>query len=160
MTRAVFENRLRFVRNLQKHGKAYYQINEWGPGMDYNMNTKMIPFNITGSANRWIRQFVVGSYLLTKGDASGVYLVCIQCYGNWSWWDPEFSAQVGTASGEPWQQPNSSVWCRNFSSGFVCVNPDEAFSNLPVRSVTLPSGGSFADLYLAPTRAFILLRRS
>lgn len=169
MTRTSFENRLYFVQNLQRHGKAYYQINEWGPGADYKMNVKEIPYNISGSQNIWIRQFVVGSYLLSKGNASAVYLVCIQCYGNWNWWEPEYSAQVGFASGDAWKNISTGVWCRSFTKGFVCVNPDEAFSGFPNAQVWLPLGSNYSTLYgenfvggsvikLGPTQAFILLK--
>ena len=54
-----FKAQVEFIRNMQNYGKGFYAINEWGAGPDYGLNPAMIPYNITGDANRPIRQFVV-----------------------------------------------------------------------------------------------------
>ena len=149
MNAAAYENRLRFVRNLQRQGKAYYMINEWGPGTDYNMNPAEVPFNISGIENRWIRQYVVATYLLIRGDACAVYLVCSQCYGNWSWW-PEYSeARVGAPTDDEPRRVASLdgqwVWTRRYANGVVFVNPESV--DVARAPATIRLDRSLRDLY-------------
>ena len=72
---------LRYVRNLQRAGKGYFAINEWGAGPDYGLNPSKFPFNVSGDANRPVRQFVTAAFMMSNGGASGIFLSCIQCYG-------------------------------------------------------------------------------
>lgn len=166
-----FESLLLFMRNQQLHGKAYYLIDEWGPGPNYNSNPQAIPYNISGSENRWIRQFSVASYLLGAGNASGMYLVCIQCYGNLSWW-PEYDAPVGSPLGEPTKNTTTGVWSRLFTNAVVFVNPHSATLPPPLQhnaTACLAAGFTYTDLYgesypagcflvLPPTTGIVLLR--
>jgi hypothetical protein len=63
-TPAKFEDQLHWVRNLQRHGKGFYAINEWGAGPDYGLNPSKQPHNISGVANRPIRQFLVAAFMV------------------------------------------------------------------------------------------------
>ena len=51
-----FEAQIKFVRHGQSLGKGYFSINEWGAGPDYGLNPSGQPQNISGVANRPIRQ--------------------------------------------------------------------------------------------------------
>ena len=37
-----YERKVLFVRNLQRHGKGFFAINEWGAGPDYHLNPSMV----------------------------------------------------------------------------------------------------------------------
>jgi len=166
MNAAEFATKLAWVRHLQTTGKGYYPISEWGPGKDYDENPSQYPYNITGDANRWVRQYTIAAYLLGKGDASGIYLVCIQCYGNVSYW-PEYTAPVGHALSEPLLDASSGIWARNYSAALVLLNP--AVSGSPPQSYALPAGYAYTDLWggsvpagplaINATRGAVLLRR-
>ena len=69
-----FSRQVRFVRNMQRHGKAFFAINEWGAGADYGLNPSEVPYNITGPHNRGIRQFVTAAYMMVNGGSAGVFL--------------------------------------------------------------------------------------
>eukprot|EP00658_Telonema_sp_P-2_P049690 TRINITY_DN3781_c0_g1_i4.p1 TRINITY_DN3781_c0_g1~~TRINITY_DN3781_c0_g1_i4.p1 ORF type:complete len:221 (+),score=42.09 TRINITY_DN3781_c0_g1_i4:181-843(+) len=147
---AKFEQQVRFVRNLQKHGKGFFAINEWGSGNDYGLNPSKFPFNVSGEQNRAIRQFITAAYMMTNGQSSAIFLSCIQCYGgssgglgNFSLW-PEYAAPVGYPLGEPLKQPSSGVWTRSYSGGLAIVNPGKEQQH-----VVLPKG-SWADVYGQP----------
>ena len=49
-TPAKFEGQVRYVRNLQRAGKGFFAINEWGAGPDYGLNPGAQPYNITGAS--------------------------------------------------------------------------------------------------------------
>ena len=57
-----FEAQIKFVRHGQSLGKGYFSINEWGAGPDYGLNPSGQPQNISGVANRPIRQVSRGKY--------------------------------------------------------------------------------------------------
>ena len=141
-----FELQVRYVRNLQRYGKGFFAINEWGPGPDYDLNPTCWATNIT----RAVRQFVVASFMMTNGRSSGVMLTCIQCYGggcggvgNFSVWPPEFQANVGVPVGEPMKNATSGVWTRLYSNAISIVNPSQTAK---VR-VELPVDDDWVDLY-------------
>ena len=145
-----FEKQVAFVRNLQRHGKGFFSINEWGPGPDYGLNPSCLPGNITKS----VREFVVAAYMMTNENSSGVFLTCIQCYGggcggegNFSIWAPEYSAKVGRPVGEPCKQTDAGAyWIRHYTNGLAIVNPSTTDSV----SMKLPPLGShlvWVDLY-------------
>ena len=145
-----FSRQVRFVRNMQRHGKAFFAINEWGAGADYGLNPSEVPYNITGPHNRGIRQFVTAAYMMVNGGSAGVFLTCIQCYGghagglgNLSIWR-EYAAPVGFPLGEPAIDANTGVWSREYSNGVALVNP-----NNMSQTALLPhdAGADWHDLY-------------
>ncbi len=161
MNADVFAQRLAWARLLAQRGKAFFPINEWGPGTDFGMNPTGIPYNISGDSHRWIRQWVVAAQLLSQGAAGGgTYLVCLQCYGAESYYSEEYGARVGTALGEPVLNATTGVWRREFSGATVFVNPaslaggsDGGPSPQPVELE-----GSYRDLYggLFPRGQYLL----
>ena len=166
---------MNFVRNGQRQGKGFFAINEWGAGPDFNLNPSGQPHNISGVANRPIRQFITAAFMMVNGGSCGVYLTCIQCYGghagglgNLSIW-PEYSAPVGHPLGEPAKDSGTGVWTRHYSAGVALVNPTNVS-----RTVSLPSSqdmtnGGWKDLYgavvsdpskvpVAPASGLVLLK--
>ena len=91
--------RSRYIVALQANGKAFYSLNEWG---------KMSAGN---GLDKAIRQWCVGTYLMGKAQASGVYISTTQGYGNLnpgaSEW-PELYAKVGHALGPMAKQQAST----------------------------------------------------
>ena len=152
-TPAKFAKQVGFVRQLQRAGVGYFAINEWGAGADYGLNPAEVPYNISGAAHRSVRQFVVAAFLMVNGGACGIFLSCIQCYGNFSTW-PEYAygAAVGHPLGEPAKDTGTGVWARAYSGGLALVNP----SNDAAQSVLLPSG-SWKDLYGGPVASPVQL---
>lgn len=151
-----FADKVLFIRNLQRAGKGFFAINEWGAGPDYGLNPGGQPYNITGPEHRAIRQFVVASFMLVNGESCGIYLTCIQCYGghaggigNLSIW-PEYAAKVGhPVQKEPFNDLASGVWSRQYSGGIAIVNPEAT-----AQRFTLPSPPSnYVDLYGNPVTA-------
>ena len=129
-TPAKFAEQVQYIQNLQRYGKGYFAINEWGAGPDYGLNRAMIPYNITGDAHRAVRQFVSAAFMMVNGGTAGIYLTCIQCYGgraggagNLSIW-PEYAAEVGhPTEGLAALDSTTGVWMRAYSSGLALVNP-------------------------------------
>lgn len=167
-----FAAQVQFVRNLQRAGKGYFAINEWGEGPDYGLNPAKVPYNISerfGEENRAIRQFVTAAFMMVNGGSCGIFLTCIQCYGGgagglgeMSLW-PEYSANVGYPLGEPIEDfQDSHVWARFYSRGVALVNPRNASSSFPL------AAGGYVDLYrhapvgsvvqLAPSSGLVLLK--
>lgn len=168
-----FESQVRFIRSMQRRGKAYFIINEWGAGPDFGLNPSGQPLNISGPSNAAIRQFVAASFMMVNGGSCGVYLTCIQCYGghaggvgNLSVWYPEWSAPVGHPGvSEPVKNESSGVWMRRYTQGLAIVNPD------PTKSYSVPlpshdSGAHWTDVRgngvgaaaeLAPASGLVLL---
>jgi len=63
-TPATFDAQVAFVRHLQRHGKGFYAINEWGEGPDYGLNPSRQPHNISDPVrDRAVRQFAVASFM-------------------------------------------------------------------------------------------------
>jgi hypothetical protein len=74
-----FERQVAFVRYLQRRGKGYFAINQWGAGPDYGLNPGKQPHNVTPidtHTNRPIRQFVAAAYMMVNGGACAVFLSC------------------------------------------------------------------------------------
>lgn len=65
-TPAKFAEQVRYIQNLQRYGKGYFAINEWGAGPDYGLNRAMIPYNITGDGHRAVRQFVSAAFMMVS----------------------------------------------------------------------------------------------
>lgn len=139
---AKFERQVQFVRSLQRMGKGFFAINEWGRGPDYGLNKAEVPFDIEGEAHRPIRQFIVAAFMMVNGGRCGIFLNCIQCYGNFSLW-PEYTADVGHPLGEPSVNSTNGVWTRAFSKSLALVNPSTNSSAV----VSLPSSTGWEDLY-------------
>jgi len=174
-TPSRFAQDVAFARQLQRRGKAIYTINEWGAGPDFGLNPSKVPYNISAAyggaahANRAIRQFVVATYMIINGGASGIFLTCVQCYGGnaggvggLSLW-PEYTAAVGSALEEAAVNAQSGVWHRAYTGGLALVNP-----TAQSQSYALPAGCDWSDLYggdvppgaleLAPASGLVLTR--
>jgi hypothetical protein len=141
---AEWENTLHFALNLQRSGKAYYSINQWGFGdaATPGLWPPPKPVEIPVAVHAW----VLASFLLSNLEASGTTLVCTQCYEhgavNYSWW-PEDASKVGKPSGDPIKLANG-VWSRTFEHALVYANP--WVSPLPAL-VSLPkAGGPWRDV--------------
>jgi hypothetical protein len=127
-----FRAQVGFVRNMQRHGKGFFAINEWGAGPDYHLNPSAQPHNISGPEHQAIRQFVTATFMMVNGGTAGIYLTCIQCYGgrngglgNFSIW-PEYEAPVGHPVGEPVEDATTGMWARQYSNALALVNPSSA----------------------------------
>ena len=66
---ADWENHANFAINLQRHGKAYFPVNELGPG-------------VGGSPmNHSMQTWVLASLLVTRGPGTGFFASGVQGYG-------------------------------------------------------------------------------
>ena len=133
---AEWENTVRFALNLQRSGKSYYSINQWGYGDAATPGAWPPPQHVTIPVA--VHAWVLASFLLSNTAASGTTLVCTQCYGhgavNFSWW-PEDAAKVGKPTGDPIKLA-SGVWSRSFEHALAYANP------WPSRTVVqLPTDG-------------------
>ena len=128
-----------FIAYVQQQGKAYMAINE--------------ATTVDDNAVQW----VLGSYLMAKEHAAGVFISGVQQYGS-DLWRSEYGAAIGTPCGA--MQTSQGAYSRSYKNGLAIVNPS-------TQSVTftLPSG-TFTDLYgsaagatvtLAATSAIVLL---
>ena len=151
--------RVKFMRNLQAHGKAAYYINEYGDVHNPSKWKEPCSEDPLNCIQKPVRQWVLGSYLMGKEQAAALYLSKVQGYGNWSYY-PEWSAPVGKSLGAPVEHA-SGLWSRLFSGAFVLVNP----SNVTI-DATVPAG-KWQDLYgkqvsstlaMAPVTAATLVR--
>ena len=126
--------RIQFGLALQAMGVAYYPINEIGdvkhPG-NWTLPCSEDPLNCITRAQR---EYVVGSYLLLKNNASAVYISGVQQYGGWPKCEPECGADVGAATGPAAVDQKTGVWSRWFQRAFVLVNPAAP----PAAAVTVP----------------------
>ena len=109
---------VRFMRQLQQRGKAYFSINEWG-GPD--------------GVNATVREFVVASYLAGKEQAASVYLSTVQGYGSLDW-SPAQAAPVGDPVGEATPVFGGQVVMRNFTNGLslACIGDASAPLTVPL----------------------------
>ena len=118
-----------------------------------------------------MRQWVLGSYLMAKGETAAIALYQLGApmgseggYGNWSYRSPEWVAEVGVAL-EPAVATRAGLWWRRYSRAVVLANP------WPGRALTLqlppvpPSCGrggagglGWADLYGQPFKPGMELR--
>ena len=140
--------------NLQRHGVACYSVNAYG---DHDHPARWLqpcsedPHNCVGKA---VRQWVLGSYLMGKGEAAAIALYQLGApmgsshgYGNWSYRSPEWGAEVGVALGPAVVSP-TGVWSRQFSDAVALVNPWEARGTLSFEVPAVPVPAlCWADLY-------------
>jgi hypothetical protein len=140
--------------HLQRLGKGFFAIDEWGTSPDYGLNPSRKPHNISGLvADRAIRQFNVAAFMMTNGHSSAMFMSCAQYYGrddrgldNLSLW-PKYSTPVGHPTAELAKDPGSGVWTRDYSRAITLVNPSNAS-----HTVALSSDYNWADLYGKPVR--------
>ena len=130
--------------NQQRHGKAYYAINEWGKWSGHWGPSSHASPHIPRTVHAW----VLASYLLSNLQASGTTLVCTQCYGfggaNFSWW-PEDGTDVGKPTGLP-TRADSGVWSRTFERALVFANPGSGKSSPTAAvQVPLPAGRTYRE---------------
>jgi hypothetical protein len=76
-----------YALDLQAHGVGYYSINECG--------------KVGAVGDAGLREWVVGSYLMSKGSASGVYISGVQQYGSLLHEWPELLVPIGKPHGPP-----------------------------------------------------------
>lgn len=98
--------------------------------------------DFTGAENFARRSFIVGSYLLSKGEKSYVNMFNSQNGGLAFQWFPEYDVDLGTYSNMPQNIDElawNGVYRRNFEHGFVLVNPDTA-----AKTITLDRAYSLA----------------
>ena len=124
---ADWENHANFAINLQRHGKAYFPVNELGPG-------------VGGSPmNHSMQTWVLASLLVTRGPGTGFFASGVQGYGGLP--SPAYAAllarDTGTAVGAPARAPATGVWLRNTTTCVVAVNPTD--SAVPVATFWFPS---------------------
>jgi hypothetical protein len=124
---SAWENNLNWVRNLQRHGKAFYPIDYW------NSISASAYKNVSRVAVEWL----VGSYLMSKGDASAMNIpwpedtIPRNLSIALSW--PEYRAPLGVPTEPPTKTgstektaggDDSAVWRRRFEHGVVFVKPN------------------------------------
>lgn len=148
-----WENTVRFALNLQRSGKAYYSINQWGRGdaATPGKYPPTVPLSIPVAVHAW----VLASFMLTNINASGTTLVCSQCYGvgkvNYSSWQ-EDAAKVGRPTAPPAKDPVSGIWSRTYEHALVFVNPGCAPAGgkcreKPPQTIIIPAvGGPWREL--------------
>ena len=168
-------NKIYFMQNLQRHGKAYMSVNYWGPN---NTSTKK-PEPLTDD----VMNFIVASFALGKGNSSYLFLGPNQCaYGSgsestctcgiWCFKDvfelgvnPDIGAALGMMRET---SPNGGVWMREFERGVAYVNPHDEGTG-PPRNVSLDKSFVYTDLWgkeftiatfeLPDASGIVLLRR-
>ena len=69
---------VKFMRNLQAHGKAYYSINEYGDIENASAWKEPCTAEPKNCLTAAVRQWVLGSYLMAKEQAAGLFLSNIQ----------------------------------------------------------------------------------
>eukprot|EP01052_Picozoa_sp_SAG31_P003001 SAG31_NODE_110_length_24476_cov_9.909654_18_plen_1471_part_00 len=114
-TSAEMASKVPLLRALQQRGQAYFSMTEWDA----------LP------PQKSVREWVVAYYMLIKGDHAFVYLAGVDATGHTHAanvsrtsfiFQPEFSASVGVAIGEPVLEP-TGLWGRNFSRALTVLNP-------------------------------------
>ncbi len=85
--------------------------------------------DFNGVENFTRRSFIVGSYLLSKGEKSYVNMFSSQNSGLPFQWFPEYDVELGSYTNMPQTVDElawNGVYRRDFEHGFVLVNPDSA----------------------------------
>jgi hypothetical protein len=85
--------------------------------------------NFTSVDNVTRRSFIVGSYLLSKGEKSYVNMLSSQNGGVAFQWYPEYDVDLGSYETIPQNIDElawNGVYRRNFEHGFVLVNPENS----------------------------------
>ena len=141
---------MHFARNLQRQGKAYYSINTFGDHTNSTTYNRSCGVDPHACITKEVRQWVLGSYLMAKEQASAIALYHLLAkegsehgYGNWSW-QPEGTADVGVAVAAP-EVSAGGLWSRRYSSALVLVNPWPGRSLLAM--VPAVVGAEWRDLY-------------
>jgi hypothetical protein len=119
-------NKILFMRNLDRNGKAYFSVDYWGPNNTQHMKQ---PEAVT----RAVVDYAVASYLVGKGSATALFLGPNECSygppctcGDWCSKDVlDYSPMpsVGKPIASEPQEVDGGVWTREFSCGFALVNP-------------------------------------
>ena len=129
-----WEDIIHFMINLQAHGKAYWSIDEWGCAGTcaggHTVATLAEKLASTDNISTTVREFVIASYLMGKGAAAGVYMVCNQCYGLGAYFE-EYNASIGRPLAAASKRANG-VWERAYSGGRVIVYPADTESSVHV----------------------------
>lgn len=142
--------RIKFALNLQRQQKSYYSINAFGDHSGGKMKTPC-SHDPHACITPAVREWVLASYLMGKDQASAVALYQLEAaigaehgYGNWSYW-PEWTASVGTPTSLPVQSA-AGLWSRNYSTGFIAVNPWTDRGTLQATLPIAPVGKEWRDL--------------
>jgi len=122
-----FGNLTLHALDMQRQGGAYYSINECAAAGSKE----------DGDMRLWI----VGAYLISKGDAAALFISGVQEYGRFMPRWPEFEVSIGA----PVELPRRvmGVWTRGYTGGMVYVH---AAKEGPSAIVALPSGRCFRDI--------------
>ena len=102
-----FENLVKFIGDLERQGKAYFSLNE------------LPDSNLTDAVSR---EWVVASFLVSKGKAASVFMAGIQQYGMIQDDFPEYAAEMGAPLTPSPESPQANQWIREFESGVALVN--------------------------------------
>jgi hypothetical protein len=102
---------------VQAQGKAYFAINEFAQSPP-----------LTNAAVQW----ALGSYLMSKEHASGIFTSGVQQYGSDNWRN-EYAAELGTPCGA--MQADQGEYTREYQHGLAIVNPTASDATF-----TLPRG--------------------
>lgn len=140
VTDEAWVRKVHYMQRVQAAGHAYYVTNN------------VTQAGMTGDPPTPEQmQWSVGSYLMGKGHAASVVVNPGGIYGGIAAY-PEYAAKIGHPCGEA-QPLASGAWVRDYSGGFVVVNPQCAPDHTTYQCtvtttpmVTLPAG-SFTDLY-------------
>eukprot|EP01043_Picozoa_sp_COSAG02_P042666 COSAG02_NODE_3644_length_6433_cov_3.177929_3_plen_967_part_00 len=149
---SAWVQRIHFMRNLQRHGKAFYCVNAYGDHTTSKTMKNTCANDPHACISKDVRQWVLGSYLMGKEQAAAIALYQLLApegsefgYGNWSW-QPEWNAEVGVALSAPEESP-TGLWTRRYSSAIVFVNPWPDRGS-PVAQLPTPAAGmEWRDLY-------------
>jgi hypothetical protein len=146
--------RIRFMRNLQLGGKAYYSVNAYGDRSKPNMWRTPCLEDPHNCIDLSVRQWVLGSYLMGKEQSAAIALYKFRAkegsewgYGNWSYQSPEWDANVGVALAPP-VETETGLWSRDYSNALVLLNPWPDRGALGGVVPAAPAGrGGWEDLY-------------
>ena len=165
-----WEQKVRFMLNLQAHGKAYMDNSYWGCNSTNTPAPHPRGWGAPLAMNHSSISYILASYLMGKAQAASLYIAPDDCFatkngtcdcpGLWQKGGilsyPEFRADVGRPSSEMRMYGNSSttaggVWLREYSKGLILINTQPGVLDAaPAGSgvaVTLPSGKQYKDLW-------------
>lgn len=147
---AAWTNKIWFSLNLQRHGKAYFSINEWGSSNE-NRNNLTIPQQV------WILASAINMNL----NASAIFASDIQAYGHLVTYPLFTSFDTGVLLTDEPLVTAEGLYYRNTSRVIAIVNPTSskiALSLDPSRQyVTVPSGKNVkSGDFLSGTEALVL----
>lgn len=145
---ADFVNIVQHALNLQRHGKAYFPINEWGHRKD--------------GMSLAVQSWVLAAYLCGKANASAVFASPIQGYG----FTVPYRLFTDLPTGVPLVDAPlvsaSGVYYRNFSEVLAVVNPTPANATLQLDAdrayVDAATGEGVADGQVLAAGAALVLQ--